>query len=138
MKELTLQASVDNLRDLRIFVDSFLNPLSCPEEDRYRLCLVVDELFTNIASYAYGPEGGSATIRLGYDEASGSVLVTMIDRGIPFNPLEKEDPDISGPIGERRIGGLGIFILKQTMDRISYCYTDGQNILSFSKNIRTD
>ena len=65
MKELTLQASVDNLRDLRIFVDSFLNPLSCPEEDRYRLCLVVDELFTNIASYAYGLK--AAAPRSGWD-----------------------------------------------------------------------
>ena len=81
MKELTLQASVDNLREVRAFVDAFLEPLNCPTEDKYQLCLVVDELFTNIASYAYGPEGGSVTIRLGFDEASRTVQVTMIDRG---------------------------------------------------------
>ena len=135
MKELTLQASVDNLSDLNSFVNAFLDPLNCSEKDRYQLCLVVEELFTNIASYAYGPEGGTATIRLAYDEASGSVQVTVIDSGIPFNPLEKEDPDITLPGEQRPIGGLGIFMVKKSMDKVLYEHKDGQNVLTLLKSI---
>ena len=135
MKKLTLRACVDNLQKVRAFVGSFLEPVNCSAEDRYQLCLVVDELFTNIASYAYGPEGGCATIQLEFDGVLRTVRVTMIDQGMPFNPLEREDPEIMESIDDRPIGGLGIFIMKQTMDSVSYDYADGQNIVSFSKRL---
>ena len=93
----------------------------------------MDELFTNVAYYSYGDKEGTATIRLEIEEKPKVLDVTMIDSGIPFDPLDHDDPDINAPIGDRPIGGLGIYIMKQTMDQISYEYRDGQNIVRLRK-----
>ena len=95
----------------------------------------IDELFGNIAHYAYKPETGPATVRVEVTETPISVIVTFIDHGIPYDPLKKDDPDVTLSAEERAIGGLGIFMVKKTMDEITYEYKDGQNILSIRKDL---
>lgn len=97
--------------------------------------VAVEELFVNIAQYAYAPGIGVATIRLEIQEDPFVVVITFIDNGIPYNPLAKEDPDITLSAEERPIGGLGIYMVKKSMDEVSYEYKDGQNILRIKKQL---
>ena len=118
MKELTIKA------------------LDCPYKAEMQIDLAIDELFGNIANYAYNPETGDATVRLEVEEDPLSVIITFSDNGKPFNPLEAKEPDTTLSAEERQIGGLGIFIVKKYMDMIDYDYRDGQNILRIKKVLR--
>ena len=100
-----------------------------------QISVAVEEIFVNIANYAYAPEEGPATLRLEVDEEPLVVTVTFIDHGTPYDPLAKEDPDITLSAEDRQIGGLGIFMVKETMDEVIYEYKDGQNILKLKKDI---
>lgn len=134
MKELTLEANTDNLYKVLSFVDEQLESFSCPMKIQFQIDVAVEELFVNIAHYAYTPETGTATIRVKIEEDPLSASITFIDSGIPYNPLEKEDPDVTLSAEERGIGGLGIYMVKKSMDDMIYEYTDGQNILTIKKN----
>ena len=112
-----------------------LEEIDCPMKAQMQIDIAIDELFGNIAHYAYNPETGPATVRVEVSEAPISVIITFIDRGIPYDPLKKDDPDITLSAEERGIGGLGIFMVKKTMDEITYEYKDGQNILRIRKDI---
>ena len=135
MKELTLDATIENIPAVTDLIDAELEALNCPIRVQTQIDVAADELFSNIANYAYAPGTGSATVRVEIEENPSGVVITFIDRGKPYNPLEKEDPDISLPAEERPIGGLGVFIVKKTMDAVSYKYQDGQNILTIKKRI---
>ena len=135
MKELTLDATIENIPAVTDLIDAELEALNCPIRVQTQIDVAADELFSNIANYAYAPGTGSATVRVEIEENPSGVVITFIDRGKPYNPLEKEDPDISLPAEERPIGGLGVFIVKKTMDAVSYEYRDGQNILTIKKRI---
>ncbi|MBR4416718.1 MAG: ATP-binding protein, partial [Victivallales bacterium] len=95
--------------------------------------VALEEVFVNIAHYAYAPETGTATVRV--KKGQGRVTVTLIDSGRPYDPLKKTDPDVTLPAEDRQIGGLGIFMVKKTMDEITYQYKNGQNILTIKKTI---
>ena len=97
--------------------------------------VAVEEIFVNIASYAYAPEKGSATVRVEVSEEPVSVTITFVDHGTPYDPLSKDDPDVTLPADAREIGGLGIFMTKQLMDDVAYEYQDGKNILTLKKNL---
>ena len=97
--------------------------------------LAVEEVFINIASYAYLPGKGNATVRVEVTENPVSVTITFIDRGVPYDPLAKDDPDVTASAENRAIGGLGVFMVKKTMDDVAYEYRDGQNILTLKKNL---
>ena len=97
--------------------------------------IAIDELFGNIAHYAYNPEVGDATVRVEVVEDPLAVIITFIDKGVPYDPLAKADPNVTLSAEEREIGGLGIFMVKKTMDDITYEYKDGQNILKIKKNL---
>ena len=97
--------------------------------------VAVEEIFINIASYAYNPEEGPAVVRFEASQSPVSVAISFADRGTPYNPLEKPDPYINQPLMERGRGGLGIFMVKQYMDGIDYQYRDGQNILTLKKTL---
>ena len=135
MKELTVEAKVENLDEVIEFVDSQLEIYDCPMKIQTQIDIAVEELFVNIAHYAYKPETGSATLRVEVQEVPLSVIITFIDSGIPYDPLAKPDPDITLPAEEREIGGLGIYMVKKSMDNISYEYKDGKNILTIQKNL---
>ncbi len=97
--------------------------------------IAVEELFVNIAHYAYNPETGPATVRVEVEKEPPAVTITFIDNGVPYDPLAREDPDITLSAEERQIGGLGIFMVKKSMDNIEYEYKNGQNILRIRKLI---
>ncbi|MBQ3154350.1 MAG: ATP-binding protein [Clostridia bacterium] len=135
MKELTIAATVENIETVTDFVNEQLESLDCPPKAQMQIDIAIDELFGNIAHYAYNPEIGSATVRVEVTEDPLAVVITFIDNGVPYDPLAKEDPDITLSAEERGIGGLGIYMVKKTMDEITYEYKDGQNILSIKKKI---
>ena len=135
MKELTLPATIENIETVIDFVNGQLEEIKCPLKAQMQIDIAIDELFGNIAHYAYNPETGPATVRVDVTEEPIAVVITFIDRGVPYDPLKKEDPDITLSAEERAIGGLGIFMVKKTMDEISYEYKDGKNILRIKKNM---
>jgi len=135
MKELTVEASTENVSAVTEFVNEQLEQLNCPVRAQMQVDVAIDELFGNIAHYAYEPGTGPATVRVETSEEPLSVIITFIDSGVKFDPLAQKDPDITLPLEERETGGLGIYMAKKTMDDISYEYRDGQNILQIRKNI---
>lgn len=135
IKELTIAATVENIAAVTEFVDGQLERLGCPQKARVQIDIAIDELFGNIAQYAYNPRIGEATVRVEVNEDPLSVVITFIDNGIPYDPLKREDPDVTLSAEERKIGGLGIYMVKKTMDDVTYEYRDGKNILTIKKNI---
>ena len=135
MDKMTIEAKVDNLNEVLAFVDEKLEANDCPMKVQMQIDVAVEEIFVNIASYAYNPEIGAATICC---EVSGDPLVVTIsfmDSGVPYDPLAKEDPDVTLSAEERQIGGLGIYMVKKSMDNVSYEYKDGQNIFTIKKSL---
>ncbi len=126
MKELTVNAVPESLREINDFVSAELEAMKCPAGTQNQLFIVIDEIFANIANYAYEGAEGSATVRLETDSEPRSVILTFIDSGIPFNPLTMEAPDTSLKANERKIGGLGIFMVRKLADEVSYQYTGGK------------
>ena len=135
MKELTIAATVENIEVVTDFVNQQLEELDCPMKAQMQIDIAIDELFSNIAHYSYNPEVGQATVRVEVVEDPLAVTITFIDNGVPYDPLAKEDPDLTLSAEERQIGGLGIYMVKKSMDDITYEYKDGQNILSIKKCI---
>ena len=135
MKELDIAALIDNLDAVIAFVDEQLEGTGCSMKIQMQIDLAVEEIFVNIASYAYDPETGPATVRVEVKPDGSAVIITFIDHGIPYDPLAKEDPDITLAADDRKIGGLGIFLVKKNMDNIRYEYKNGSNILSIEKNL---
>ena len=135
MKELDINATIENVPTVVEFVDEQLEMLGCPMNAQIQIDIAIDELFSNIARYAYNPEVGAATVRVEVVEDPMAVVVTFIDNGVPYDPLSREDPDVTLSADEREVGGLGIYLVKKSMDEVAYEYKDGQNILKIRKNI---
>ena len=133
MKEITVEARSENVSLVTEFVEEQLECMDCPMKIQMKMGIAIDELFSNIALYAYPSGDGDVTVRVEKQEEPAAVRITFIDRGVPYDPLKKEDPDVTLSAEEREIGGLGIYLVKKTMDDISYEYKDGQNILSVLK-----
>ena len=133
MEKITLAATIDNLQQVIDFAAEKLEAHDCPLKASMQLELVIEEIFVNIASYAYEPSTGDATFCVDFEENPTAVLLTFIDGGKPYNPLEKADPDTSLDADEREIGGLGIFLVKNNVDEIFYERTDDKNILRMKK-----
>ena len=132
-QELTVEASTENLSKVTAFIDELLEQADCPMKTQLQIDLAIEEIFVNIAHYAYAPEKGDATVCVELTEKPRSTRITFIDRGKPYDPLAAADPDVSAPAADRRIGGLGVFLVKKTMDDVQYAYRDGQNILTIRK-----
>ena len=135
MTEQTFPAKTEALPEVLGFVEQTLESFECPMKLQMGICVAIEEVFVNVAHYAYGEGQGDVNFRIGFDEESRQVTFRMADGGIPFNPLQKPDPDITLSAQDREIGGLGIFITKKTMDTLDYTYENGQNILTMTKKI---
>jgi anti-sigma regulatory factor (Ser/Thr protein kinase) len=135
MSEITIEAKIENLDEVLGFVDGQLEELECPMKAQMQIDVAVEEIFVNIASYAYAPGVGNAVVRFESSQDPASVTITFIDSGVPYDPVQKDDPDVTLSAEERGIGGLGIYMAKKAMDDMKYVYRDGQNILSISKSI---
>ncbi len=136
MKELTIEAMPEKIPVITAFVDEQLEQLDCPARAQAQIDIAIDELFSNIVHYAYHPEIGWATVRVEVVEEPLSVVITFIDQGVPYDPLAKLDPDVTLSAEEREVGGLGIYIVKKSMDEITYEYKEGRNILRIRKELQ--
>ena len=131
----TFPAKVEALSDVLGFVDETLEHYACPMKIQTAICVAIEEVFVNVAHYAYGDGEGDMTLSIAFDEENRVITFRMTDKGTPFDPLKKPDPDITLSAEEREIGGLGIFITKKTMDTVTYAYENGENILTMIKRI---
>ena len=131
-KELKITALTDNLSEVMTFIEQNLEESDCPIKAQMQIAVAAEEIYVNIAHYAYAPGTGEATVRLEITD-DPSVRLTFIDSGIPFDPLKKPDPDVTLAAEDRQIGGLGIYMTKKTMDDVIYRYKDGQNVLTLVK-----
>lgn len=132
---MTVPASCAQLAHVQQFVDSVLDTLQCPDATRIHIQIAVEELFVNIASYAYPSGEGNVIIQCRTEQDPSAITIRFRDRGTPFDPLNKPDADITLSAEERQIGGLGIFMVKDFMDSVDYVYQDGENVLTIRKVI---
>lgn len=133
--EIEIKALTENLQELISFVDGHLEDMGASMKAQMQIDIAVEELFVNIAHYAYAPDVGEAVISVAKDKEKNQISITFADNGKPYNPLEKTDPDVTLSAEERSIGGLGIFMVKKSMDDMRYEYKDGQNILTITKRL---
>ena len=117
MEEITLEAKVDNLNEVLQFLDERLEAADCPIKVQTQLDIALEEMFVNVASYAYAPDTGMVNIKYEVLEDNKGVAITLTDSGMAYDPLAKEDPDVTLSAEERGIGGLGIFMVKKSMDK---------------------
>lgn len=135
-KEITVEAVLDNLDTVLGFVEAGAKEADCPEQTIRQLALAIEELYVNVANYAYVPDTGPCVVGLqtgGQKDTGGWIRIWLKDSGEPFDPLAQEPPDITLSAEERQIGGLGIFMAGKLMDRLDYRYENGENILSVEK-----
>jgi len=133
--ELGVPAKIESWARVRDFLESYLEKRDCTPREQTQVLIAAEEIFINIASYAYEGEGGSAVVRLKLEQ--GNVLSLQFeDGGKPYNPLENEDPDIALSAEEREVGGLGIYLVKKSMDNVTYQYVDGKNCLTLVKRLK--
>ena len=133
--ELTVEATVENLPQVMGFLEQHLEEADCPLKAQMQITVAAEEIYVNIAHYAYAPGTGEATVRLEITDEPAAASITFLDRGVPFDPLAKPDPDVSLSAEERGIGGLGIYMVKKSMDDVRYEYRDGQNVLTLIKKL---
>lgn len=130
--QLRLNADLSGLGEVFAFLEEHLAQGECPHNIVTQICIAVEEVFVNIVHYAYQNSGGDCQFDLCV--SSGKMTLLISDSGAEFNPLTKEDPDITLSAQERSIGGLGIWMVKQSMDLVEYRYKDGQNQLTLIKS----
>ena len=133
MKELTVSATIDNMSKVLSFLDKELDELNCSADFKTKINIAVDEVFSNIVNYAYELGNGKVNVKIDTSSDLKGVKIIFIDNGKPYNPLEREDPDINQPLESRSVGGLGILIVKKSMDDVTYEYKDSKNILTLIK-----
>ena len=134
-KELVIEAAVENLPVVNDFMAEVLAPVDVSTKVQMQIELAVEEIFVNIASYAYGDKIGNATIVGRLSESPLAIEIIFSDEGRPYNPLARDDPDTDAALEERSIGGLGIFLVKKNVDDLAYEYRDGKNILTVRKDL---
>ncbi len=135
MPQITVKAAINSIPTVTEFAVALLEEYQCDMRAQMQICVAIDEMFSNIAYYAYPNGEGEATVVASFDATERLFSLTFIDSGIPYNPLEKADPDVTLSAEERQIGGLGIMMVRKTMDDMTYEYRDGQNVLTISKKI---
>lgn len=137
MKKWTVEADRDRVDEVVDFVETEIMSAECEKKAQRQIKMAVEEIFLNICAYAYQGETGSVELTIDIDD-NGMMSLCFADRGTPFDPLQKQDPDVHQPGRERQLGGLGIFMVKKTMDDMVYEYRDGQNTLTIIKRLRTE
>ena len=130
---LTIDAKTENLDQVLAFAEEQLAKAECPIKAQTQIGVAVEEIFVNIALYAYAPETGKADITIDIGQNPKEAVITFRDKGVAFNPLEKEDPDVTQSAEDRQIGGLGIYIVKKTMDEVTYAREGDENVLRIRK-----
>ena len=135
MKKLVVKAVIESIPTVTDFVDKILEEHSCDMKAKIQIDIAIDEILGNISQYAYETDNGDVSVSVQVEEAPKRAIITFADSGVPYNPITTEEPDTSLSAEERQIGGLGIFMVKKTMDDMAYEYTNNWNILRITKNI---
>jgi len=135
MKSITIPATVDQMQQILDLINLDLTENDCSLQSEMQINIAVEELFVNICHYAYHPETGAATVQWEVTGDPPCITIQFLDAGHPYNPLEKEDPDTTLSVEDRNIGGLGVYLVKKTMDHMSYEYKDGRNTLTIQKTL---
>ena len=134
-KTITISAETQQLDGVLEFINSPLDALGVPEEEKIVIDIAVEEIYVNIALYAYEPGRGPVTLSWTLEDEPLSIRIDFMDRGTPYDPLAREDPDVTLSAEDRQIGGLGIYMVRKSMDEVSYAYRDGQNCFSMKKRL---
>lgn len=134
MKSIVVPAKIEHVNEVTAFVTEQLEAFDCPAAAQMQVELAIEEIFVNISSYAYHPIEGEAEVRCEVLEDPLRVIVQFLDGGKPYDPLARGEADTSKEAILARVGGLGIHLVKKTMDDVSYAYEDGRNILTILKN----
>ena len=135
MKRIEIPAEKARLTEVLDFVLAYAAQLGFEKKELFQLKVCTEEIFVNVASYAYQPDTGMITVTADGSADPLSVTLSFIDSGTPFDPLAKPDPSKNRPLSQAKKGGLGIFMTKKLMDEVSYAYQDGRNILTIRKTI---
>ena len=135
MAEITVKADDSMLEAVQDFIHQQIEDLCTDMKLLMQIDLAVEEIFVNIAHYAYAPQTGEATITCNLNKETREMQIIFSDSGKPFNPLDRDEPDVTLPAEERGIGGLGIFLTKKYMDEVSYEYSGGKNNLTLKKTL---
>lgn len=136
-QEIEVEATPENLGRVMAFVEENMETAGAGMKAQMQVAIAVEELYINIAKYAYKKLGkpGMAKVRFEIKDDPARAYITFIDQGMHYDPLAKADPDVTLSVEERPIGGLGIFMVKKSMDDMFYEYKDGSNILTIVKTI---
>ena len=129
----TFPAEDKALKEVLAFTEEQLEAAGCPMKKIMPITVAIEEMFVNIAHYAYPDSTG--TVRYSIESGDHCVTFRLADSGVPFDPLARPDPDVTLSSKERKIGGLGIYMMKQTMEDVSYEYSNGENVLTMKKII---
>lgn len=134
VKELTIEAKLENIEKVIVFVNSELESKSCAADVIQRIDIALEELLVNVSHYAYKDEEGTVTVGISFPKED-LVQIDIRDRGVAYDPTMKEDPDVTVPLGQRKKGGLGIYMTKMVMDEMLYEYEAGYNHITLRKDI---
>jgi Anti-sigma regulatory factor (Ser/Thr protein kinase) len=137
MRELKIEATIENLSKVFTFLQESLEQCDAPPKVKRQIKLCVEEIYMNITHYAYNPKTGMAKIGVELKDGNNEqerIVISFSDEGKPYDPLAKQDPDLELSLDDRPIGGLGIYLVKTTMDIVAYEHKDGQNVLTIEKD----
>lgn len=132
MKEICLKATLDNLNTVNAFVETELEASQCPMRTAMKIMVALEELYVNVANYAYGEETGDVTVQV--DAQPGRMQIRLLDNGMAYDPVANPEPDITLSADERQIGGLGVYMVKKSMDVFTYQRTNNQNMVLIEKH----
>ena len=137
MREIELPATLENLAKVFEFLNEAFESLDVSVSTKGQIKMCVEEIYVNITRYAYNPEVGPAKLCFTVDDeiSPAKMIITLSDRGKPYDPLKHDDPDFELDLEDAPIGGLGIYLVKSTMDKVEYELKDGQNILTMEKSL---
>lgn len=136
-RSVTLANDVQDIPQLAAFVDEVCEAVGFDSILTMQMNLAMEEAVVNVMNYAY-PKGTKGDVCIEAKAENGELQFMIVDSGTPFDPTAKEDVDTTLSAEERPIGGLGIFLVRQLMDDISYEYKDGKNMLTLRKKVKTD
>ena len=134
-EKITVPAELKQAVPVAAMVDRIMTQLNCSGRTKLKIAVVVDEIFSNIVHYAYKNREGTITVEAEAEEDPPCLVITFIDQGMPFDPLAVRDPEMTGTAKKRAVGGLGLYIVKKTMDGVSYENKNGSNILTIRKYV---
>lgn len=131
---LTVPARREAFAALSAWLEARLEPLNPSPKARRQLLVAADEILTNVATYAYPPDA-PGELQVSLRHADGTLSLTFADCGVPYDPLSAPPPDLSLPLAERAPGGLGLFIVRKTMDAVAYRRDGDRNLLTLTKRL---